>query len=249
MRMSGFLKVLPLALAGAALSLVTTSCGSSSGSSNPAQIRVINAIPDGPASDIDINGSKIITNLPFRTVQPAGPPATYLTVPSGSVTIQGFATGTTTNPIAPNGTIALKASTQYTVVAVGLELNDSPPLVLTDNNTVPTSDNVEFRIVNASPSSPANGVDVYIVPPAVQDLTNFTPQVSGLTNSQASTYQSLPFLAGGYAVIVTANGSKMALITQPSTSNTGSIRTLVIVDNQGGNNGMSQTPLVLNDLN
>jgi hypothetical protein len=121
-------------------------------------------------------------------------------------------------------------------------------LVLTDNNTVPTSGNVEFRIINASPNSPAGGVDVYIVPPGT-DITDYTPQISALGYGQRSIYQSVPFLSSGYAVIVTAYLKKTALISQPFTSQSESITTVVLVDNQGGNNGMSQTPLVLNDLN
>jgi len=241
------LKDLPLALALAALSIFTTGCGSTS---STAQIRVINAIPDSGPVDIHVNGTRIVSSLQFGGVYPTPTtPATYQPVFSGNATIQGFAPGDTINPISPIGTLSLNGSTQYTVVAVGLELNDSPPLLLTDDNTAPTSGNVEFRIVNASLSSPAGGVDVYIVPPADTDLTNFAPQISGLGNGQASAYQSLNFITGGYAVIVTANGSKTALIKQPSASQSGSITTLVLVDNLGGNNGMSQTPLVLQDLN
>jgi hypothetical protein len=248
MKMSGLLKALPLAPALAALSIVTTSCGSSSTANNAAQIRVINAIPDGPALDIDINGSKLFSNVLFGAAQPSTTPASYLGTPSGKVAIQGFATGTTTNPVPPTGTIALKGSVQYTVVAVGLELNNSAPLLVADNNTAPMGTNVEYRVINASNSSPVGGIDMYIVPPG-SDITNFTPQFFGIGSNQASTYQNVPFLAGGYTVIVTANGGKTAIITQPSAPNAGSITTFVILDNPGGNNGISTTPLVLNDLN
>jgi trimeric autotransporter adhesin len=248
MKMSGLLKALPLTLALAAASIVTTSCGSSSGGSNPAAIRVINAIPDGPALDIDINGSNVITNLPYGTIQPAKTPAGYVTVPSGNVVIQGFATGTTTNPIAPIGTITLTGAVDYTVVAVGLELNESAPLLVADDNTPPMGTNVEYRMINASNSSPLGGLDMYVVAPGT-DITNFTPQFSGIGNNQASTYQSFPFLTGGYTVIVTANGGKTPIITQASVTNAASITTFVILDNAGGNSGISTTPLVLDDLN
>jgi hypothetical protein len=247
--MSRLLKTLPLAFALAALSvlaIITISCSTTS--SSQAEVRVVNAIPDSPAVDIYINGTKTITNLPFNTVQPDTTPATYVITAGGSATIQGFPTGSTTNPIPPNGAISLSGATQYTVVAIGLELNDSPPLVLADNNTVPTSGNVEFRIVNASPSSPTGGVDVYIVPPN-SDITNYTPQISALGNGQGSDYQSLTFAAVGYAVIVTANLGKTPLIKQTYIPQSASITTLVLVDNAGGNNGMSTTPLQLNDLN
>ena len=247
MKMSGLLKALSLALVPAALSLVTISCGSSSTTTGQAAIRVINAIPDGPALDIDLAGSAIVTNLPFGTIQPTASPASYVTVPAGKVVIQGFATGTT-NPVPPTGTIDLKNAVEYTAVAVGLVQNDSAPLLVADNNLAPMGTNVEYRVINASNSSPLGGLDMYIVPPG-SNITNFTPQFSGIGNNQASTYQTVSFLQGGYTVIVTANGSKTPIITQSSAPNPASITTWVILDNPGGNNGISTTPLVLNDLN
>jgi len=244
------LTALSITLALAALSGVTTSCGST----NKAQIRVINAIPDSGPTDIRVNGTKIIPDLVFGTIQPDTTPASYFAVTSGSDIVQGFAPGDTTNPISPIGTFTLNGSTDYTVVAVGLELNDEPPLLLIDDNTAPTSGTAEFRIVNASLNSPPNGVDVYIVPPGT-DITSYTPQITALGQGQGSAYQSVPFITGGYAVVITATSKKAALITQPCaniqpcTLQAGSIRTLVILDNAGGSNGMSQTPLVLNDLN
>src|SRR5260370_1898955 len=110
-----FLKALPLTLALAALTVFSASCGSSSQS----QIRLVNAIPDGPALDIDVNTTKVFTNIAFGGVQPT-PPA-YTKVASGSVTIQAFDTGTTTNPIfGTNGVkVGLSGSSQYTIVLAG----------------------------------------------------------------------------------------------------------------------------------
>jgi len=53
-------------------------------------------------------------------------------------------------------------------------------------------------------------------------------------------------------MIVTVNGNKTPIATYAPTAAwpaNGSITTLVLLDNAGGNNGMSPTPLVLNDLN
>lgn len=247
MKMSPLSKALPVALALAAT--IMTSCGSNTTSSNLAQIRVINAVADGPQLDIEVNGSKVITALSFDAIQPATTPASYVNVTAGHVLVEGFSTGDTTHPIAPIGTVQLVANAQYTMVAVGPELNDAPPLLLQDDNTPAMGTNVEFRFINASPGSPAGGLDVYIVAPTVKDLTNYTPYFSALTNGSGTTYQSLPFLAGGYNVIFTPNGFKNPLITQPATANASSITTMVIVDNIGGLNQMSTTPLVLNDLN
>ncbi|MGA3091229.1 MAG: DUF4397 domain-containing protein [Terriglobales bacterium] len=243
MKMSGWLKALPIALAVAALGIVSTSCNN-----GQAQIRMINAVPDSPALDIYINGAKIFPNLTFTEVVPDSSPATYFTTPSGNATIQGYPAGNDVTPTSPAGTVTFNRTWQYTIIAEGPENGDSPPLLLTDNNTAPVSGDVEFRVVNAASGSGA-GVDVYIVPSDVTDLTNYTAQIRGLNNGQASDYQSITFAAIGYNLIVTLSGSRAPYITVPFTLASGSIRTVVLVDNVGGNNGMSQTPIVLNDLN
>jgi len=241
------LKALPLTLALAALIIFTTSCSSS----NQAQVRVVNAIPDSQTAglDVDVNGNKIFTALTFPNFQPS---SGYTKVASGSDTIQAFDTGTTTNPIfGTNGVSAsLSGSTQYTVLLAGFIANPAA-VRLTDNNTAPTSGNIEFRIVHASPSN-QTPLDVYIVPP-LTDITNVTPQIGGsnpLTYQQASIYVPLAFATGGYSVILTANNNKTPLFNPPFgiAPPTGSIRTLVLVDVQGGS-AMSPTPTVLNDLN
>jgi hypothetical protein len=242
--MSGWLKAVSLPLAVAILSICSISCSSIS----VAKIRLINAIPDSQPVDVYINGALIASNLAFGAIQPNASPAGYITVTPGTENMESFVRGSTIDPISPTATFPLNGSTSYTIIGVGLELNDATPLVLTDDTTVPTSGNVEFRIVNVSLNSPIGGVDVYFVPPGT-DITSFTPQINALGDGQASPYQSLPFLAGGYSVIVTKTGGKTALISQSSSSPSGSITTIVIVDNAGGNNGMSQTPLVLNDVN
>jgi hypothetical protein len=235
------LKALPLMLALAALSIFTTSCSST----NQAQVRVVHAISDGPALDIEVNTTKVFTNIAFTNVQPT-PPA-YTKVASGSVTLEAVDTGTTTAVIG-NTTASLSGSSQYTVVMAGF-LNGTGATAPTfysikDNNTAPTSGNVEFRIIDASPSSPGT-VDVYIVPPGT-NITSVTPQISALAYTQASTYQSLA--AGTYSVIVTTSGSKNEFISQDFALPTaGMIRTLVLVDNTGG--GLPASWLELSDLN
>ena len=246
--MSRLLKLLSLTVALAVLNLITSSCASTN---SGAQVRLINAIPDSPAVDVYVNGTKVFNDVPFGTAQPNTTPAQYQGAGTGNVAIQGFATGTTANPISPEGSVTFTGSTQYTLIAVGLELNDSPPIVFADNNLVPVSNNLEIRIINVSPSSPVAGLDIYFVAPGT-DITSFHPQITALGNGQASPYLQLPFQSTGYSIIFTANLSKIPLITQTSSAATGSITTMVVLDNptQGGVlNGMSTTPLILNDLN
>jgi hypothetical protein len=235
------LKALPLTLALAALSIFATSCGSSSQS----QVRVVQAISDETTGlDINVNTTKVFTNIGFQGVQPT-PPA-YTKVASGSDTLEAVDTGTTTAVIA-NTSASLSGSSQYTVVMAGF-LNGTgvtaPTFYLmTDNNSAPTSGNVEFRIIDASANTPTGGFDVYIV----QDPNQLgTAAVSGLTLGQASSYQSVA--VGTWFVVVTPHGNQIPDISQSYALTAGMIRTLVIVDNTNGG-GISQIPLELNDLN
>jgi Domain of unknown function (DUF4397) len=238
--MSQVLKARTLALA--ALSLLTVGCSST----NLTQVRVINALSDAPALDVYINTTQITASVAFTQVQPS--PPDYRGAPSGTIMLEVFNAGATTDPILNTGTnLTLNGTTQYTLVLDGY-YNSPGVVAITDNNTIPTSGNVEFRVIDASTRTPKGGVDVYIVPPDT-DITKYTPQISALNNGQGSNYQSLPYTANGYSVIVTANGGKTPLVNQPLTRPSASITTLVLVDNLGGNNGMSQTPVILDDVN
>lgn len=234
-----FVQVVSLSLAITAIALFAASCGSSSQS----QVRVVHAIPDGLPLDVEVNTTKVFTDVAFDTFQPA---TGYTKTASGSVTFQAFPTGTTTNPLFPNGdSTNLSGSSQYTEVLTGFV--GAPSLLsITDNNAAPTAGNIEFRIVHASPSG-STPVDIYIVPPGT-NISGLTPQVAALAYTQASSYVSMAFAANGYAVVVTPSGNQTPLVNQVYTPPTGSIRTLVLVDTQGGGN-MSNTPVLLNDLN
>jgi hypothetical protein len=250
--MSRLLQAFALTSALAALCALATSCGSR----YSAQMRVLNAIPDGLAVDVQVNGTKAFSKLQFTDFAPAPQPG-YATVPSGGITVKAFLTGTTTTA-PPTSSFTVNGSTQYTVIMQGFNRDivgiDAPiALPYTDNNTAPASGKLEFRVINASPSSPGGLVDVYFEPnPFNGDVTSLTPQISGLGYTQASPYQTLTANAqgSGFQVIVTASGNKTALIQQnyPSGTTGGTITTLVLVDVVNGGQ-MSPTPLLLNDLN
>ncbi len=240
------LKALPLVFAIASLCLFAASCGSSSQS----QVRVVQAISDEQTNlDVKVNSATPFTNLAFTDVQPT-PPA-YTKVASGNVTLEAVDTGTTTAVIA-NTNATLNGGAQYTVVMAGFLQGQgatAPTFYeVTDNNTAPTSGNVEFRVINASVNSPVGGFDIFVVPQGT-NIGGLTPQISGLTLGQGQYVPQLAFLANGYEVIATPHGNPgFNDVDQVYQSPTGSIRTLVIVDNQGGG-GISLIPIQLLDLN
>jgi hypothetical protein len=253
--MSRLLKALPLTFALAALTIFAASCGSNA----PAQVRFVHAIQDAPALDINVTGPNTasmpeFTHVSFLDVQPPQPG--YTSVPSGSDTIAGVLTGTTT-PVF-SATTTLGAGAHYTLVATGfskiLPIGSNVTLLeISDSIPTPPSGDVEFRVIHASPSGPPS-VDVYI-----ELNPNTGPglpiAIQGLTYTQASNYVTFAFNPNnatpppGFTVYVTASGSTIPIIKEllsPSTA--GAVRTLVLTDVQNGST-MNSTFLELSDLN
>ena len=243
------LKALPLTLALAALSFFAASCGSGSS----AHARFVNAIQNtavyGNGLDVEVNGTKDFTDVTF----PNASASTYTSIASGSDTILGVQTGTTTQVF--SDTTSLSSGNQYTLVATGFASGSGGNVVLlsvSDNNTAPAAGNVEFRVIDASPSGPS-AVDVYIE--AEPFTGNLTPPatISSLAYQAASSYVTIPWNSGGggWVLFVTPAGSTTPIFSQTfnfGSQTTAAIRTLVLTDVANGNS-MNQAFLELNDLN
>lgn len=228
------LRILPLTLALAALSIFAMSCGSSSNSS----VRFVHAVPDGPSVDIAIDGKTVETAVGFDSVAPS---TGYLSVASGVRKVEVRNTGTTNDLI--NTSPSFNSGTAYTVVATGVVGNNTVVAQpLTDDNSAPQSGNIKLRIIHASPSGPTP-VDIYVVAPGT-DITSVSPTISSLAYQSASSY--LNIAAATWEVIVTPAGLKARDIDVPYTFANPNIRTLVLVDVVNGGS-MSATPLLLQD--
>jgi Domain of unknown function (DUF4397) len=256
--MGRLLKALPLTLAIAALIIFAT-FAASCGSSNTAQARFVNAIADDTqALDIEFNGTKEFTDVgPF-----AASASTYVSVPSGSDKIQGFATGTTTQAFSQTSPVSFTSGKQYTMVATGTLAGTVILLAPVDTNTAPANGSVNFRVINASLNGPGS-VDVYILPDSAPNTTCFgnvgcSPTITALPSPissivTTSAYVTMPYNSDGfgYTLYVTVSGQTTPLFNGGYSFNVGSvslgsIRTLVLVD---GGNTMSSLPIVLSDLN
>jgi hypothetical protein len=239
-------QVLFLVLAIVALGLFAISCGS-----NSAQYRVVDTLATLANLynvDIDVNVASPSTttatfsNVAFGSVEPS---SGYAKIGTGADPIVVFQTGTTTQVIAPT-TLNL-GSNQYTVLLLEPGAGETTRFaqLLTDNNAAPTTGNGEFRIVNASRSSPGGSVDIYLVPPGT-NIGAVSPNVSGLGYSQPSSYVSLT--AATYLLYVTPQGNKTPYINgQSYTLSAGQIYTIVLVDVPGGG-ALSNAPLLLTDV-
>jgi hypothetical protein len=236
------LKALPLALILAALSIVTTGCGGGN-----AQVRVVNAIPEAPDLDIDINGTKYFPSVQTGSVYPTPTtPVTYVSVPAGTDSLEAFDAGTTSSPVIPSQNVTLGSSVQYTVLLGGF-LGSAQPFIITDDNNVPIAGDVEVRVIDGSANAGTNGISAAIYPAGTNPPA---PQITGLALGSASSYLPLSFETSGYCMEVFNNGNATPLFTfcPPFAQQTGQIVTLVVVDNNNGV-GISSQPLVYVDIN
>jgi hypothetical protein len=239
------LKIGAFVLSLAVFGVLTTNCGT-----DHSKVRFVHASSDAGSIDVAVDGKTVATDLAFGDVSPS---SDYLTVTAGTRKVEVRPTGTTNDLI--NSNVSLGSGKNYSVVASGLA--NPPPgtiaaIVLTDDNTAPTSGNVKLRIVHVSPSvTPLPGatipgpVDVYVVAPGT-DITGMSPTIPGLAYTQASAYQNIA--AGSTEVIVTRTTDQNPIVDQTYDLASGQNRTLVLLDNGAVPNPVT-TLLQLSDLN
>lgn len=127
---------------------------STDGDSDTAKVRVAHASPDAPNVDVWVDGSKVLSDVPFTAV------SDYLDVPTGTRTVTITAAGDPST-VAFEGDLTLEAMT-YTVAAVGeLTSDDSEfkPWVLEDDTST-TDGKARVRLAHAAPDAPAVDVTV-----------------------------------------------------------------------------------------
>ena len=252
------LKALSLTLAIAALSIVATSCSSNNGT----KARFVNAIENtfqyGGALDVEVNGTQQFIGVTY-----ASPGSTYMAIPAGNVTFEGFESPGVTTPVFTDST-TLSGGTQYTEVATGQAGGTGGQVVLlslSDDNSLPNNGTLNFRVINAAfnaSSSPNASVDIWIErAPYIFSLTQ-PATIRNLAYQSASGYINVPYNSGqgGFTVFVNTVGLGDEVgtpLTQPLTisvngsQTSASVCTLVLVDNPNSNS--MSTPTLLDDNN
>lgn len=191
----------------AAVVALTSGCGST----GRANLRFVNATPDESNLDFLINGNN-------QGTVSYGTTSGYKSVGAGSEHLQVDPTGTTTAIIDRTTTAASKAYISLFSLNYSFALSS---IVLTDDNSAPSSGNFKLRIVNAAPALGTQ--DIYVVP-AGTDITTVAPTYSSLAFGTASTYSSLA--AGSYEVFFTGPGQKFANVDSGAIAfSAGQIRT------------------------
>lgn len=218
-----------------AVTLFSSNCGSSSDTQS--RLRALQASPNEPTTmNVVLDSTTLFSDLAL------GAPSTYMSVTSGSHTLQVEPSNSTTTAISQ--TVTLTAATNYTLITANYAANLTP-MLLTDDTTDPSSGNFGLRIANAAVE--AGSVDVYILPAgsAGPPTGGVTPTISALGFTDSSSYQSLG--AGSYEIIVTPAGFPVVqYINSGSVSfAAGQNRTFVILPNASG----GLTSVTLSDLN
>ena len=167
-----------------------------------------------------------------------GKASSYAQIIPGSPILTVAAQGATTALFSQ--TLSLQSATSYTVLVSGYP-SSIAAILLTDNNTPPSADNMNLRIINAAPS--LGTADVYVVAPGT-NLKTVSPTVSAINFESASSY--IPLAAGNYQIYFTRTGQTVVLIDSGKVSfGAGQVRTVV-----GLNGAVSgYTVTVLADFN
>lgn len=165
-----------------------------------ARVRVVHASPDAPAVDVLVNGAKAFTNAPFKGI------TQYASLDPATYNVQVVPTGKT-EPVVIKADLALKANTDYTVVAVG-QLASIAPLVLVDNNAPPAAGKAHVRFVHASPNAPAVDIAVKGGPTLFSNIA--FKGVGDYLPVNAGTYDLEVKLAGTSTVALSVPGVQLA---------------------------------------
>ena len=178
-------------------------------------VRVVHASPDAPNVDVWVDGTKVLTDVPYTAV------SDYLPVPAGDHNVQVTATGST-DPVI-DADLTLEAGTSYTVAATGM-LADITATVLVDDRT-PASGQAKLRVFHASPSAPS-AVDVAV--------TGGPVLVEGLAYGEATDYLTVD--AAEYALEIRAAGESDAALALTANLEAGENYTAIAMD--GGDAGV-----------
>lgn len=201
-----------------------------------ARIRVVHASSDAPEVDIAVNNTDVLNNVPF------GVGSNYIPLLSDTYNIDVSASSNSQSVI--NADLPFDPMTDYTIAAINF-LANIEPLVLTDDNTLPSAGNAKLRLVHAAATPAAHMVDVYINSPTT-DISAINPTITDFAFKTNSGYLEVP--TGDYRVRITLAGTKTVVIDTGIVSLAdGQIRTAFALDPAPAS--MDFGVLLLNDLN
>jgi hypothetical protein len=202
-----------------ALAFLSIDCGSSSGG---AKLRLVNGTPDESSLDLLVDTKSFVSGVGY------GAASAYTSISSGSRQLQIEPTGTTSVLI--DTTANVGSGDNLSLITLNYSSNISS-IVLTDDNSAPTSGDFKLRIVNASPGMGAQ--DVYVVTFGT-NINSVDPTFSSLGFGSVAAYSTLA--AGDYEVFFTPPGQKVPINLDSGevSFSAGQIRTMLALNNPVG---------------
>jgi len=154
-----------ITITGFLATLTLTGCGGSSSNDNTVtsqgSIRVLHASPDAPPVNVKLDGNVSISDLDYA--QSSG--FVNVRAKDYDVTVEGIIPGDNVDVIDVVGFTVAK-NDRTTVIATDVVASITP-IVLSDSDATPASDEVALRVVHASPAAAGlvAAVDVYVTAP------------------------------------------------------------------------------------
>jgi hypothetical protein len=189
-----------------------------------AQLRVMDASPDGGALDAYQNNAGLAYNLSFGTL------TSYVAMAPGAYKLEADKGGTRQTLV--EATAHLVAGKQYTAI-VGNSLANLQATLLLDQSTPAPAGQIAVRFVNEA--TRAGAVDIYLVGSGGR-LISTSPMATNLSLGANSGYLMAP--AGTYAIDVVPAGTVptnetatlLRGVQRPFDS--GAVRTVVLIDQE-----------------
>ncbi len=175
------------------ISFALAGCGHSS--SNNANLRIVNAIPDAPSVSVQLGTNPpLVTGLLFQQL------TQYMSVGGGSQDFMVSANGG--QSFAINQTLSL-GNGSYTYVVYGPIVSATAILINENNFPTPNSGAFNFRVINVAAG--IGPVDVYLTPLGT-DLNTTSPTVSNVGLGAIGSFVNVN--AGTLELRATATGTK-----------------------------------------
>ena len=169
----------------------------------PAEVRVINLMPEPASLDVQIGGSPAFSAVTFQSL------TGYQSYDNRSTSFSVNVTGSATPLLSFN--VPLAGEQPYTLVLMGTLSNPSATL-LAEVPNAPTNGNIQLSVFNAAVNNGA--VDIYVTAPGA-DITQLNPNYFNVSYNGVS--RNLAFAPGTYQIQITEQGTKTVIFDSGGT--------------------------------
>jgi hypothetical protein len=186
---------------------------------HPAQVRVLNLMPDVPAIDVQVNGTPAFSNVAFETA------TGYVTYDNASTTFSVSVSGS--GQFLTSFSYPLAGEQPYTLILYGTSTNPSLTMLAEVGNP-PTNGSFQVSGFNAAQNN--SFIDIYVTAPGA-DISVLNPSFFNiLIGSSTLILQLAP---GTYQVQVTPSGSKTVIYDSGGTNLTPNIALTLVTYTRG----------------